>query len=244
MQSATARLVCVIAMVLVVLQMPPYTALALGILVPQRPAMAGVTGRYFADAQTAMAAGVDAQWYNPAGLPLGPRRAVSAGAVPIMREQLTASGQAEEQLRAGAGFVAMAWGPDPRGDYPRLGVGWHLSWPDAEDMSASASTGGVIDAGAVPSDLRGGTDISSAFPEGIRREERSTGRGALQTLSIGAQVGLAARRCALVASLALRGCSEDAGYGGIYQDFAGWALPKRAPIALRPCRAEMADIGG
>lgn len=183
-----------IAMMLALLHLPGHSALALGILVPRGPAMAGVTGRYFADAQTAMAAGVDAQWYNPAGLPLGPRHAVAAGAVPLVRQQRTAAGQDEAQLRAGAAFVAMAWGPDPRGDYPRLGAGWHLSWPDAEDISASVDTGSVIDAGSVPADLRGGTDISASFPEGIRREERSTGQGAMQTLSIGAQAGLAASR--------------------------------------------------
>ncbi len=181
-----------IAMVLAVLQLPQHAAQALGILVPRGPAMAGVTGRYFADAQTAMAAGVDAQWYNPAGLLLGPRRAISVGAMPVVRDQITTTGQADGQLRAGPAFVAMAWGPDPRSEYPRLAAGWHLGWTDAEDLSASVRTSGAIDAGAVPGALRGDTDISTDFPQGIQREERSTGRGSLQTLSIGGQLGMAA----------------------------------------------------
>ena len=90
------------------------------------PRLPGELGGATAGAWTALASGPEAGWYNAAGLSAEPGSLATVGADALRYSQPAVAGEATPRLDAGPGYLALAWGPEPRRGGLPVGVGFRL----------------------------------------------------------------------------------------------------------------------
>jgi hypothetical protein len=101
--------------------------------------------------------------------------------------QTEISGETQQRIDAAPGYLALAWGPSPRGGGLPLGVGIFADWPQARELRVTGSEQDTVDPSAVPDPIDpGGLDV---FGEGVRREFDHSGTGSLWVLATGFAFG-------------------------------------------------------
>lgn len=154
----------------------------------------GEVGALMAGAQTALASGGEAAWYNPAGMAKERRTViVASGAVAELQH---VSGQRGEGARAQAapGFLSVVTGGSERQAEPRFSYGLFLAWPTRNRFETRLESDLVVGQEALPETLLGPQDLDALFPDGIARTETALGGGELSVLSPGLGFGLAITR--------------------------------------------------
>lgn len=159
------------------------------LVLPNADALPGELGSLMGGARTALVQGVEAGWYNPAGLSADPTPTATAGGEWLARRDVSVGGDTTSSGQQRGGYLAWSSGSQGRRGGPPFAVGLTLAWPHDLRLETRRERSETIDPAQVPPAVDpGGLDV---FSDGLTRERLATGDGRMEVLAAGIALGVA-----------------------------------------------------